>query len=131
VRGQSLVFGKSFMPGPTAGPGAGMPVVIDQSWFQGNGGGFGPVSAQFVEPGGYTKLREIAVAYSLDQPWVRQFGFSSIDLRLAGRNLYTWTKYRGIDPEANLAGAAVLIQGVDYFNNPQTRSFVISLGLNR
>ena len=131
VRGHSLVFGKSFMPGPTAGPGAGMPVVIDQSWFQGNGGGFGPVSAQFVEPGGYTKLREIAVAYSLDQPWVRQFGFSSIDLRLAGRNLYTWTKYRGIDPEANLAGAAVLIQGVDYFNNPQTRSFVISLGLNR
>lgn len=131
VRGQSLVFGTSFMPGPVAGPGAGTPVVIDQSWFQGNGGGFGPVSAQFVEPGGYTKLREVSVAYSLDQPWIRSWGFSSIDLRLAGRNLYTWTKYRGIDPEANLAGAAVLIQGIDYFNNPQTRSFVISLGLNR
>ncbi len=131
IRGQSLVFGTSFMPGPVGGPGAGIPVVIDQSWFEGNGGGFGPVSAQFIEPGGYTKLREVSVAYSLDQPWIRQWGFSSIDLRLAGRNLYTWTKYRGIDPEANLAGAAVLIQGVDYFNNPQTRSFVISLGLNR
>jgi len=131
IRGQSLVFGKTYMPGPVAGPGAGTPVVIDQSWFQGNGGGFGPVASQFVEPGGYTKLREISVAYSLDQDWVKSWGFSSIDLRLAGRNLYTWTQYRGIDPEANLAGAAVLIQGVDYFNNPQTRSFVISLGLNR
>jgi len=89
------------------------------------------VASQFVEPGGYTKLREVSVAYSLDQDWVKSWGFSSIDLRLSGRNLYTWTKYRGIDPEANLAGAAVLIQGVDYFNNPQTRSFVISLGLNR
>lgn len=131
IRGQNLVFGKTFMPGPVAGPGAGTPVLIDQAWFQGNGGGFGPVASQFVEPGGYTKLREVSVAYSLDQPWIKQLGFSSVDLRLAGRNLYTWTKYRGIDPEANLAGAAVLIQGVDYFNNPQTRSFVISLGLNR
>jgi len=50
---------------------------------------------------------------------------------VAGRNLHTWTNYRGIDPEANLAGATALIQGVDYFNNPQTRSFVLSLGLNR
>ena len=27
-----------------------------------------------------------------------------------------------------ICGAAVLIQGIDYFHNPQTRSFVISLG---
>jgi hypothetical protein len=25
----------------------------------------------------------------------------------------------------------VLIRGVDYFNNPQTRSIVLSVGLNR
>lgn len=131
IRGSQVVFGKSWLPGPVGGPGAGMPVVLDESWFEGNGGGFGPVSSQFVEPGGYTKLREIALAYSFDQPWVKNFGFSTVDLRVSGRNLYTWTKYRGIDPEANLAGAAVLIQGIDYFNNPQTRSFVVSLGLNR
>jgi hypothetical protein len=58
-------------------------------------------------------------------------GLSSVDLRLAGRNLYTWTNYTGVDPETNLAGAGVTFQGVDYFNNPQTRSFVVSIGLNR
>jgi hypothetical protein len=114
-----------------AGPGANHAVVLDENWFADLGGGFGPVASQFVEPGGYTKLREIAVAYSFDQPWVKTMGFSTIDLRLSGRNLATWTKYRGIDPEANLAGATSLIQGIDYFNNPQTRSFVISVGLNR
>ena len=61
----------------------------------------------------------------------RSVGLSSIDVRISGRNLKTWTNYRGIDPEANLGGAAVLIQGVDYFNNPQTRSIVFSIGLNR
>ncbi|HKV51191.1 MAG TPA: SusC/RagA family TonB-linked outer membrane protein [Gemmatimonadaceae bacterium] len=129
--GAIYVFGKNWLPGPVAGPGAGTAVSLDQGWFQGNGSGFGPVGSQFVEDAGFVKLREIGVAYSLDQSWVKNSGFSTIDLRLSARNLHTWTNYRGIDPEANLAGASSLIQGVDYFNNPQTRSFVFSLGLNR
>jgi hypothetical protein len=52
-------------------------------------------------------------------------------VRVAGRNLHTWTKYSGLDPEANLGGAEFLTQGLDYFNNPQVRSFVISFGFNR
>ena len=131
IRGSNVVFGKTWLPGPVAGPGAGQSVVLDQSWFQNLGSGFGPVATQFVEDASYVKLREIGVAYSLDQSWIQQYGFNSIDLRLSARNLKTWTNYRGIDPEANLAGASSLIQGVDYFNNPQTRSFVLSIGLNR
>ena len=50
---------------------------------------------------------------------------------MAGRNLHTWTKYTGLDPETNLGGSEWLTQGVDYFNSPLTRSFVISVGLNR
>jgi len=134
IRGQTFTFGKDYpyLSGAAVGPGAGTPVVIDQDWFQGNGSGFGPVSAQFMEDGTYTKLREVSVAYTLDGKWVNNIiGLSSIDLRLAGRNLATWTKYKGIDPETNLTGAQFQTQGIDYFNNPQTRSFVISVGLNR
>jgi hypothetical protein len=90
------------------------------------------VSAQFIEDGTYTKLREIGLQYTFDGRWVtHNLGLSSVDLRLAGRNLYTWTNYTGIDPETNLGGAANTLQGVDYFNNPQTRSYVIAIGLNR
>jgi hypothetical protein len=131
VRGQSLAFGTTFHPGPVAGPGAGMNVPIDANWFQGDGGSFGNNSADFVENAGFTKLREIALAYTLDGKWVtHNVGLSSIQLRLAGRNLYTWTSYTGIDPEFNLEGVA-LVQGVDWFSNPQARSFVFSVGLNR
>jgi len=132
IRGGTYAFGTTYYPGPVVGPGVGVPVVIDQGWFQGDGSGFGPVSAQFVENGTYTKLREIGVQYTFDGRWVtHSVGLSSIDLRVAGRNLYTWTSYDGIDPETNLGGAANTLQGVDYFNSPQTRSFVISIGLNR
>ena len=102
-----------------------------QSWFTGNGGSGGPTQFQFVEDASFVKLREISVAYTADQRWVSNIGFSSIDLRLAGRNLHTWSNYKGLDPESNLGGAEFLTQGIDYFNSPQTRSFVISIGLNK
>jgi hypothetical protein len=88
--------------------------------------------SQFIEDGSFVKLRELSVAYSFDQPWLRsRLGFSNVDIRLAGRNLLTWTDYKGLDPEANLGGAEYLTQGMDFFNNPQSRSFVLSFTLNR
>ncbi|MHB1863540.1 MAG: SusC/RagA family TonB-linked outer membrane protein [Gemmatimonadaceae bacterium] len=135
VRGQSVTYGKDYFTQQyprVAGPGAGTSFVVGQSWWTGQGGGFGSVSAQFMEPAGYAKLRELGVTYTLDQPWVsRDLGLSSIDVHFAGQNLKTWTKYGGTDPEANLGGAAVLVQGIDYFGLPGIRSFVLSLTLNR
>ena len=119
-----------------AGPGAGTPFAETpadwQAWLQGEGGGFGSVSSQFIEDGSFVKLRELSAAYTFDQPWVRnRLGLTSFDVRVAGRNLATWTDYTGLDPEANLGGAEFLTQGLDYFNNPQSRSFVLSFNLNR
>jgi hypothetical protein len=126
------------LQGPVVGPGAGTPIPIGQNWYEGAvigsgiGGLFGGTSEQFIEDGGYVKLREITVGYTFDEPWVqRVLGFGSIEVRVAGRNLHTWTKYRGYDPETNLGGAIQSTRGMDYFNMPQTRSFVFSLILNR
>jgi TonB-linked SusC/RagA family outer membrane protein len=103
-----------------------------QNWFLSDGGGFGTVGAQFVEDGSFAKLREISLTYTLDNPFFKNLtGFSSADIRIAGRNLKTWTKYTGFDPEVNLGGAEFLTQGLDYFINPPTRSFVLSFSLSR
>jgi TonB-linked SusC/RagA family outer membrane protein len=120
----------------TAGPGKNVVPFTNpkawQSWFSGNGGGFGPVGAQFVEDGSFAKLREISLTYTLDNSMFKNLtGFSSADIRIAGRNLKTWTKYTGFDPEVNLGGAEFLTQGLDYFINPPTRSFVLSFSLSR
>ena len=63
--------------------------------------------------------------------WVRRsLGVSSVDLRLAARNLHTWTKYTGWDPETSLTGAVTAVSGADLQDTPQTRSFVLSVTLN-
>jgi TonB-linked SusC/RagA family outer membrane protein len=119
-----------------AGPGAGKVAFTTpaqwEAWFTGNGGSASNYQYQFIEDGSFVKLRELSAAMSFNNDWVRnRLGFSNVDLRLTGRNLITWTNYRGLDPEANLGGAEFLTQGFDFFNNPTTRSFIISLGLNR
>jgi TonB-linked SusC/RagA family outer membrane protein len=139
IRSQQGIFGKNYLTDVypyVAGPGVGVVAFKTpqdwQAWFTGDGGGFGPVGAQAVEDGSYAKLRELSLSYTLDQPWVKSIsGFSTVDVRIGGRNLKTWTRYKGYDPEVNLGGAEYLTQGLDYFINPPTRSFVFALSFNR
>ena len=139
IRSQTGTFGQNFETDVyphVAGPGAGLPAFSNlsewQEWFTGPGGAAGDAQAQFVESTSFVKWRELAVSYRFDQPAiVGRLGLSNATLRVAGRNLHTWTKYRGLDPESTLGGAEFLTQGLDYFNNPLTRSVVISLTLNR
>jgi TonB-linked SusC/RagA family outer membrane protein len=134
--GNLKTFGQGgWYDGPTVGPGAGTAVGIGEYWYRNVAAcPFIGIDEPCIEDGGFVKLREISVAYTLDAPWVqRSIGFSSIDIRVSGRNLKTWTNYTGYDPETNLGGAISAnagAGGVDYFNSPQTRSFVFSITLN-
>jgi TonB-linked SusC/RagA family outer membrane protein len=133
LRNKSVVFGQSFLPGPVAGPGAGTKAVLDQNWFQNYYGGiFPPITAPFLEDGSFLRLREVSIGYTFDGRFLtHNLGFSTIEVRAAARNLATWTKYKGADPEVDAGGAESGSQGIDYFGIPQTRSFVFSLTLTR
>jgi outer membrane receptor protein involved in Fe transport len=85
---------------------------------------------EYVEDGSFVKLREIAVSYRFDQPFVRRLGAESIDLRVAARNLMTWTDYSGLDPEVNMFSANTVARGVDFATTPVPRMYVISLTYN-
>jgi hypothetical protein len=132
-----VTFGKDYQINSIAhdqfaGPGVGVATPLDQSWYQSGASVFNGPDVSFLEDGGFVKLREVSIAYTFDRPWVaRTLGFSSIELRVAGRNLMSWNNYSGVDPETSLLGAASPVRGINYFNNPQARSWVFSLSLNR
>jgi TonB-linked SusC/RagA family outer membrane protein len=114
----------------TVGPGANTPFEVNQAWYMGIGGGFGPVASQFMEDGSYVKLREVALNFSVPARFTQRAGLSGLDLRVAGRNLATWTNYTGLDPETNLGGNTN-VRGIDYYNHPQIRSLIFTVGVNR
>jgi TonB-linked SusC/RagA family outer membrane protein len=132
--GNEKKFGIDIEKSPgVVGPGANTAVAVGENWYrEGLGNNFNGPTGQGVEDAGFVKLREISVAYTADQPWVRNlFGVQSIEMRLSGRNLHTWTDYDGIDPETNLQGAVGIGRGQDYFNSPQNRSIVIGFSFNK
>ena len=138
IRTDTGTFGVNFETEPyphVAGPGAGLPAFRTpaewQAWFTGPGGSAGDAQLQFVENGSFVKWRELSVSYRFDSRALRRTGLTNAVVRLAGRNLATWSDYKGMDPEVNLGGAEFLTQGIDFFNNPATRSFVIGITLNR
>ena len=85
---------------------------------------------EYVEDGSFIKLRELAVGYRFAQPWVRAFGASELGVRLAARNLYTWTDYSGMDPEVNMFSASTVARGVDFATTPIPRTVALSLDFN-
>lgn len=85
---------------------------------------------EFIEDGSFVKLREVSVAYRFDAPWVRRLGTSDLGVRVAARNLYTWTDYSGVDPEVNLFAASTVARGVDFATTPIPRTFVVGLDFN-
>ncbi len=133
--GNNQTFGTAgWYPGPVTGPGAGLAVPIGENWYR--SGNVGPACAYTginqpcIEDGGYTKLREVSAAITLNESFLHHIGFSTVDLRVYGRNLVTITKYDGLDPESNLDQVS-LVRGQDYYQLPQSRSYGVSIGLNR
>ena len=57
--------------------------------------------AGYVENGAYTKLREVAFTLIAPAQWAQRGHVQGARLTIAGRNLHTWTKYSGLDPEVN------------------------------
>ena len=83
--------------------------------------GFG-TEATFVEDASFIRLRAISVSYELP-------GYNA-RLTLAARNLATWTRYTGLDPEVNSAGA---VNGLafDLGGQPTPRTLAIRLEVLR
>jgi hypothetical protein len=89
-------------------------------------------NSYFVEDGSFVKLRELSVAYNFSNSVLDKLGIDryvhSAKLAVIGRNLKTWTKYTGFDPEAGSGGDTNF--RIDGFRYPafRTVSAQIELG---
>ena len=86
----------------------------------------GPTN-ESVEDASYVKLREVSVNYNIGAVG----GQGNWTVGLVGRNLHTWTKYRGYDPEVGRAGGTELgnsaLVGIDFFTFPNLRTFTLQV----
>ncbi len=76
-----------------------------------------------IDNGSYVKLREVSLSYNIGKV---KF-FKDLTVNLSGRNLASWDKYKGYDPELNSGGQSTLLRNIDFGSVPIPRTF--SLGL--
>ena len=91
-------------------------------------GGFSSSNSAYVEDGSYLKVKNIILSYRIPvkNELVNKY-ISSAKVYAQGSNLYTWTKYRGSDPEISINGNSIN-SGKD--QNVPANSVVFTLGLN-
>ena len=102
-----------------------IPVTRDRNYWTSSLGGFGAVGEQFVQDGGWIRLREVGLAYDIPSTSFMKGG----SIGISGRNLWFTSDYDGIDPETSLTGSGNG-QGFDYFNMPSTKSVIVKLSVN-
>src|SRR5206468_3561949 len=84
----------------------------------------------YVEDAGFVKLREVTLGYMLPTRFTQSLGGGTLHdtrLELSGRNLYTWTKYTGLDPEVSNFSNQALGRIQDVTPYPPFRSFFFSI----
>ncbi len=87
--------------------------------------------AGYIEDASFWKWREAAVSLLLPPEYARKIYARGATLTLAIRNLRTWTKYTGLDPEVleNQSGVNSF-EGADFLTQPPVRYYTVRVTLN-
>lgn len=86
-------------------------------------------SSRYLEDGGYLKLRSLSIGYNLPIP---QWSIQNIRLYLTGENLFTITKYSGVDPEISTKeenGYQTITGSTGPAARPMTRRFMLGINI--
>ena len=102
--------------------GATLPKASNKSNFSTNT----EVSSHYIEDGSYLRLKNLQVGYTFPKNMTDKIKIKSLRIYLQAVNLFTLTKYSGLDPEI---GGNDLAFGIDYGNYPNTRQFLFGLNL--
>jgi TonB-linked SusC/RagA family outer membrane protein len=89
------------------------------------------VNSRFVEDGTFLKLRELSLYYDVKESAFARAGvpfIKGLKAGVLGRNLLTFTKYSGWDPEVS-AGGDLTNYAMDIFNYPNFKTYTFSLEL--
>lgn len=81
--------------------------------------GSSKISSIFVENASYMRLKNVEIGYSFEN--LTKIGFKNLRIYLSGQNLFTITKYSGLDPEST--------DVMDMGTYPQARSFIAGVNL--
>ncbi|MBS1627014.1 MAG: SusC/RagA family TonB-linked outer membrane protein [Bacteroidetes bacterium] len=88
-------------------------------------------SMNFITSVNWVKLRSLSLTYDFTSMLKNQKVIKGISATAVGTNLFTWTNYKGMDPEVSAAGGTggSGSTGIDYLGVPAVASFTFGINL--
>jgi TonB-linked SusC/RagA family outer membrane protein len=91
------------------------------------------ISTRFLESGSYTRLKNVQLGYNLPKDLLARYGLSNVRFYFTGTNLFTWTKYSGMDPEMSVSnnslGDGDKANGIDWGTYPAAKSYNMGVSI--
>ncbi len=112
--------------------------LCESNWYPQRGFDLATLGAQtrssyysdIIKDASFLKLREVSVTYTLPGRFASALRSAGATISIAGRNLKTWTKYDGLDPEASFQGGTRGFGQWEQDVTPQLMQFVTTLHLS-
>ncbi|MFD1144257.1 SusC/RagA family TonB-linked outer membrane protein [Larkinella insperata] len=89
----------------------------------------GVPSSRWIEDGSYLRIKTATLGYTFPATVLKRIKAESLRVYVSGQNLFTFTKYLGLDPEVNFRSSLPLLQGIDLGTYPQVRTFTFGINL--
>ncbi len=84
-------------------------------------------STQFLQDADFARLKNLSLTYKLPQTFMK---FAAASVSLSAQNLFTITKYKGLDPEASTTSASSDTNvGIDLGAYPSPKTYSVRLNL--
>jgi len=96
----------------------------------------GIISTLGIEDGSYLRLNTLTAGYTVpsSSSFAKALNISNLRVYATIYNLFTLTKYSGLDPEVstaqNINGAQYPTPGIDWGAYPRARSFVLGVNVS-
>ncbi|OOQ59510.1 SusC/RagA family TonB-linked outer membrane protein [Mucilaginibacter pedocola] len=118
--------------------------VISDTWSPSNPGGTVPansfygtphggwVNSRFVESSDYIRIKNITLGYNFTSAMVKHLGIAGLNIYVNAQNLFTFTKYTGLDPEVdnlidNQQQNRNAGRGIDFNAYPVNKMYLVGL----
>jgi hypothetical protein len=88
------------------------------------------ISDRFVEDGSYLRIRNLVLGYSIPSRITGKLKIDGIRVYINFQNLYTFSKYKGYDPEVGSINQNMLLTGIDNGRYPSQRIYTFGLNVN-
>jgi TonB-dependent starch-binding outer membrane protein SusC len=85
-------------------------------------------SSAFVEDGSFLRMKSLQIGYNLPKSIINKLKISNVNIYLQATNLFTITKYSGLDPEYYSSDPKTL--GLDRGSVPTSRQMMVGLRLS-